>query len=61
MERRAELRSKGKTTTARPKAAGLEDDLDMRRYIEVGWETFYFPHTEARLESRIPNGEWERY
>ena len=44
VERRAELRSKGKATTVRPKAAGLEDDLDMRRYIEVGFETIYFPH-----------------
>jgi hypothetical protein len=61
VERRAELRSKGKATTARSKAAVLEDDLDMRRYIEVGLETFYSQHTDAFLESRIPNGEWERY
>lgn len=60
VERRAELRSKGKATTVRPKAAGLEDDLDMRRYIEVGSETIYFPHTEALIEPRVRNGEWER-
>lgn len=49
VERRAELRSKGKATTVRPKTAGLEDDLDMRRYIEVWFEEtkfnfFTFPH-----------------
>lgn len=60
VERRAELRSKGKATTVRPKTAGLEDDLDMRRYIEVGSETIYSPHAEATLEPRILNGEWER-
>ena len=47
MEHRAELRSKGQTTTARSKAAGLEDDLDMRRYIEVGLENLSFPHADA--------------
>jgi hypothetical protein len=61
VERRAELRSKGKATTVRPKAAGLEDDLDMRRYIEVRLETLYSAYTEASLESRVPNREWERY
>ena len=61
VERRAELRGKGKATTARPKAAGLEDDLDMRRYIEVSSETIYFPYTQTTSEPRVLNGEWERF